>query len=297
MLRQAPGLVASPALLKLGMKYRGAILSAGVKFLSGHAVTEATGEGRVSRVVFSPLAADGTPRAGGARTLEADALVVGYGLTSSTEFARMMALDMAFDRVLGGWVPKRSAELETSRPGVFGAGDGCGIGGVELATLEGRRAGLAVAKRLGAVADGEAEKLDATLARMNRFRRALSAAYLLPQDVQLATEDTFVCRCENVTRGKVQTAAREFRGDFGRVKAATRISMGSCQGRNCLSTCAAIVSRECTVPLESLAPPRMRAPARPIPLSSLLAETLGPAREPGIDDGVQKEDAAEAQPS
>ena len=294
MLRHAPGLLASPALLLLGMKYRMAILAAGVKLLTGHAVTQATGDKHVEQIVFAPVGTDGMPREAGARTFEIDSLVTGYGLSPSTEFARMMGLDMHFDRVLGGWVPQRSQELETSRAGVFGAGDGCGIGGVELATLEGTRAGLSVARRLGFRIDTQAREADAALARMNKFRRALAAAYLLPTEVQLATADTLVCRCENVTLARVQAAAREFNGDFTRVKSATRIAMGSCQGRNCLGTCAGIVSRECAISLESLVPPRMRPPARPIPLSSLLAETLGPAHEPGIDDGVQREDSAQS---
>jgi hypothetical protein len=294
MLRHAPDLLASPALLRLGMKYRMAILAAGVKFLTGHAVTQATGDGHVEQVVFAPLGADGKPGVAGARTCEIDSLVTGYGLTPSTVFARMMGLDMRVDGVLGGWVPQRSQELETSRSGVFGAGDGCGIGGVELATLEGTRAGLSVARRLGFGVDAQASEADAALARMNKFRRALSAAYLLPTDVQLATAETLACRCENVTFARVRAAALEFNGDFTRVKSATRIAMGSCQGRNCLGTCAGIVSRECAVGLESLAPPRMRPPARPIPLSSLLSETLGPAREPGIDDCVQREESAQS---
>jgi NADPH-dependent 2,4-dienoyl-CoA reductase/sulfur reductase-like enzyme len=286
MLRQAAGLLASPALLRLGIKYRGAIMAAGVKLLTGHAVTKATGSGRVQQVLISPIGTDGRPGSKGGFTVEVDSLVTGYGLSPATEFAQMMGLDMHFDRILGGWVPRRSTELELSRAGIFGAGDGCGIGGVELATLEGRRAGLSVARRNGLPVDALVNEVDAKLGRMNKFRRALSAAYLLPNDVQLATPDTLVCRCENVTLAKVQAAARESCRDLSHLKFATRISMGSCQGRNCLSTCAGILSHECALPIESLVPPRMRPPVRPIPMTSLITETLSAAREPSIEDGV-----------
>lgn len=286
MLRQTPSLLQVPSLLALGLKYRARLLAAGTRFLSGYAVVEALGDGCVQRVTLAPLGHDGQVLGRDRRVYDVDALVSGYGLTPSSEFARMMGLAMCFDPLLGGWVPERGDDLATSMAGVYGAGDGCGIGGVELATAEGRHAALSVAARLGKDVGAAFESSARRLARLNRFRRALSAGYRLPAPLHLARPETTVCRCENVSEARVAAAARTFDGDLWRIKSATRLSMGSCQGRNCLSSCAAIVARECGVALDTLPPPRMRSPARPIAIASLLGETLGPAREPDVDDGA-----------
>lgn len=287
MLRQAPGLVASPALLRLGLKYRAAVLGAGVPFLSGHAVVSVGGTAGVERIDLAPVGLDGTPRSGRVRSFEVDAVVTGYGLTPSTEFARMVGCAMQYESLLGGWVPQRSASLETSIDGIYGAGDGCGIGGVEVATVEGQVAAFSVAAQLGVSVETSSAAALRQLGRLNRFRGALGRAYRLQHELQLATDDTTICRCEDVTRARLRAAAREFDGNVWRIKSATRVSMGSCQGRNCLSSCAGIIAQECGMALKDLPPPRMRAPARPIPLASLLGETLGPAREPDVQDGVK----------
>lgn len=282
MLLQAPGLLLSPALLALGIRYRTALLRAGVPFMNGHAMVEATGDQRVEQIVVAPLDAHQVPCRDKARTFAVDALVVGYGLAPSTEIDRMIGCTMRTDALLGGWVPQRSALLETSIDGIYAAGDGAGIGGVELALVEGRLAGSAVALRLDPTTSAGVGGPQRQLHRLDRFRYALSAAYALPEPLSLASDETTVCRCEDITQGEIRTAARACDGDLSRIKSSTRLSMGRCQGRNCLASAAAIIARECRVPLDSLPPPRMRPPARPIPIASLLAEVLGPAREPDM---------------
>ncbi|MEO7243345.1 MAG: NAD(P)/FAD-dependent oxidoreductase [Variovorax sp.] len=286
MMRQIAGLTSAPALLGLGLKYRARILAAGVPMLSGYAAAGAGGIQRIDKVSLAPVGSDGRLLVAQTRNFDVDALVTGYGLSPSTEFARMIGCAMHFDPLLGGWVPQRSAALETSIQGIFGAGDGCGIGGVEVATAEGRVAARAVADRLGVTHDRQHVTAGRGLDRLNRFRCALSAAYELKAELQLADDETVICRCEDVTRGRVRAAAREFGGDLRRIKSATRVSMGSCQGRNCLSSCASIVAKECAIPLQSLPPQRMRSPARPIPLASFLGETLGPPRAPVASDSM-----------
>ena len=282
LLRQTPRLLLSPRLLALGVGYRAAMLRAGVPLMNGHAVVVATGEQRVERIVIAPLDAHQVPRHERARTFAVDALITGYGLTPSTEIARMIGCTMRNEPLLGGWVPERSAALETSIEGIYAAGDGAGIGGVELAVVEGRLAGSAVAARLGRPIPGTLAGAVRQLRRLDRFRLALSAAYALPEPVALATDETTICRCEDITQGEIRKAARDCDGNLGRIKSSIRLSMGRCQGRNCLVPAATIVASECRVSLDSVRLPRMRPPARPIPIGSLLEEALGPAREPDM---------------
>ncbi|HWQ58289.1 MAG TPA: pyridine nucleotide-disulfide oxidoreductase, partial [Clostridia bacterium] len=70
---------------------------------------------------------------------------------------------------LGGSVPVRNGEYETSVPGVFVAGDASGIEEASAAMVEGALAGLYAARRAGYVHPVEAE----TAARLRAELRAL----------------------------------------------------------------------------------------------------------------------------
>jgi NAD(P)H-nitrite reductase large subunit len=50
---------------------------------------------------------------------------------------------------------------------------------------------------------------------------------------QLATDDTEICRCEEVTVGDVRRAIRDGVITLNALRGATRIGMGRCQGRYC----------------------------------------------------------------
>jgi NADPH-dependent 2,4-dienoyl-CoA reductase/sulfur reductase-like enzyme len=179
----------------------------------------------------------------------------------------------------GGWLPVRNVDLETSRPNVFAAGDGAGIGGVERALAEGRLVGMLAARRLGrAGGDGGTErKLRASLTRMDRFRTGLERLYRPPCSyLDLVTPKTTICRCEEVSFDDIETWRSRGLATGTALKAATRIGMGRCQGRNCLATLAELLAREGSVPVESVPMPRVRPPLRPVLIGDLLQEDLPP---------------------
>jgi NADPH-dependent 2,4-dienoyl-CoA reductase/sulfur reductase-like enzyme len=113
---------------------------------------------------------------------------------------------------------------QTSIPGIYCAGEGTGIGGVDLALTEGRIAGLA--------ASGQASQLDAVIARRRRWKKfaaRLARAFTLrPELATLAGDDTIVCRCEDVRHSELRTHA-----SWRSAKLQTRCGMGPCQGRVC----------------------------------------------------------------
>jgi hypothetical protein len=283
---QAARLAAAPSILRLGASYRAILLRAGVPYRTGETVVAAEGDGEVRAVTLAPIDAAGRPERARARRVEVDTLVVGFGLAPSVELTSLLGCAHAFDPLRGGWLPVRSPALETSVPGVFAAGDGAGIGGVELALVEGRLAGLGAALRLGRAKPGRAEarrrSLVACRARLDRFRAGLERVFAPPASyLDILTEDTIVCRCEEVTWGELGARLAEDHGATAtvmvRLKAATRAGMGRCQGRNCLATLAAIVARAQGLAVGELAWPRVRPPARPIPLGDLLHEPIPPA--------------------
>ena len=150
--------------------------------------------------------------------VDCDYLACGFHLVPNTELPALLGCSIA-----GGHVATNEL-LETSIPGVYCAGEPTGIGGVELALLEGEIAALAAS---GQVA--RARKLARHRRRKLAFVRALDHACTLdPQLRALPADETLVCRCEDVPYGALCA-----RSNWREAKLHTRCGMGPCQGRIC----------------------------------------------------------------
>jgi NADPH-dependent 2,4-dienoyl-CoA reductase/sulfur reductase-like enzyme len=169
---------------------------------------------------------------------------------------------------------ERDDDGRTSVPGIFVAGDGGGLAGARAARAQGTLAGIAAARALGRTIapDGtrEEDAARSALARALAFQRALWTIYAAPPlDWQLATPETVVCRCEEVTRGEIEGALDVPDAAIGGVKRDTRAGMGRCQGRYCGPLLAqAACARSGMVPDEHafFAP---RAPVKPVALRAI----------------------------
>jgi thioredoxin reductase/bacterioferritin-associated ferredoxin len=282
-----PRLAAQPALLRRGLAYRAGLARAGIPLRWGQTVIEARGGDEVGEALVAPIDRTGRVDRARARAIQVDTIVVGFGLTPATELTRLFGCAHEWRPARGGWIPWRSADLETSVPGVFAVGDGAGIAGSETAILEGRLSGLLAAARLGRCPAAEAttagRRLRARLSRLTRFRMGIETLYSpLPDFLSLLTPETIVCRCEEVTAGQLlEGLARGFTS-INALKGATRIGMGVCQGRNCLRTLADLVARERQSLPADLVYPQARPPARPVRLGDLVREDIPPAAPPGM---------------
>jgi NADPH-dependent 2,4-dienoyl-CoA reductase/sulfur reductase-like enzyme len=203
------------------------------------------------------------------RRVACDAVGASFGLRPEAQLADLAGCRFAFAADARQWLPERSGEGRSSVAGVYLAGDGAGIGGADVAELQGRRTALAVLEDLGRGVDRrEVARLDRALARQARFRRALDAAYPFPAHlIDTIGDDEIVCRCEGVSVGALHHAARE-RGarEVNRVKALTRIGMGRCQGRVCGDTAAELLARACGEDIERMGRLRGQPPVKPIPI-------------------------------
>ncbi len=113
---------------------------------------------------------------------------------------------------------------ESTRRGVYCAGESTGIGGVELSLVEGQTAGYAAAGQTE-----KAQSLFAERTRLKRFANRLNRAFAPnPALKALAAPDTIVCRCEDVTHEKIGRYH-----SWREAKLHTRCGMGPCQGRVC----------------------------------------------------------------
>ena len=172
-----------------------------------------------------------------------------------------------------GLVPELDAWGMTSRDGLYAAGDIAGIAGAEAAVLRGRIAGLGLAHRLGKLSEAEAVRRAAPLRRSLRrhlgLRRFLDALYPARPEHTFLSEDTLVCRCEEVTAGQVRAAAREYPGGVDHVKAHTRAGMGPCQGRQCGSAVSQLLAQEYGCGADQVGFFRLRPPLKPVTLREL----------------------------
>ncbi len=160
---------------------------------------------------------------------------------------------------------------ETSRKGLFVAGDAGGIGGWAAATVSGEIAAIGIAARLGVTSDPDAFRKQARLRQRKQkalaLRTFLDAAYPPPR--HQIDGDIVVCRCEELTASIVRNAATICGPDINAVKAATRCGMGPCQGRQCGYTVQAIIADTYERPAQEIGFYNIRPPLKPVTLGEI----------------------------
>lgn len=264
--RHGFGLLAEPATLLKGLWYTARNLLSGVPIRAGVKSLSVEGDGRVEALVW-------TDAGGREHRVACDAVGASFGLRSEAQLADLAGLRFVFEPLTRQWIPERSTAGRSSRPEVYLAGDGAGIGGADVAELQGERAALALLEDLGLAVDGaRVAALESRLARHRGFRVSLEKAYPFPAHIAEAIADEeIVCRCEGVTAGELRrTATERDAHEMNRLKAFTRCGMGRCQGRVCGQAAAEVLSQARGVPIEAVGRLRGNAPVKPIPVKEAL---------------------------
>jgi D-hydroxyproline dehydrogenase subunit alpha len=149
---------------------------------------------------------------------ECDYLATGYGFRPNVELGVVLGCALCGDSI-------RVNELqETATRDIYAAGECTGVGGVDLAVIEGQIAGFAAAGW-----SNVPSKLLAARLRARQFAKVLNETFELRGELRsLVHDDTILCRCEDVRWGMVKDcrSRRE-------AKLYTRFGMGPCQGRIC----------------------------------------------------------------
>lgn len=229
-----------------------------VPVLARHTVLRAHGEEQLTGVTVAALDARGRVRPGTERRLPCDTLAVSHGMLPHTDLAETLGCR------LDGLTVAVDAEQRTDVPGVWAAGEATGVGGARLALAEGHIAGRSIAARLRDATPDQGQWAPAARvrARLRASAGALDAVFAPPAGwAERVTDDTVVCRCEEVTAGAVRAGLALGAGDARTVKLLTRAGMGWCQGRMCAPAVAGLTGCEPT--------PSRRPFARPVPLGVL----------------------------
>jgi len=125
------------------------IRRAGIPVLTRHTILEAYGDGRVEGAVIAEIDDKWQPVSGTERKIPCDTICLAVGLSPLTELAWQAGCEMAYIRELSGHVPLLDNKLESTRPGIYCAGDVSGIEEASSAMVEGRLAGISAAVSLG----------------------------------------------------------------------------------------------------------------------------------------------------
>jgi NADPH-dependent 2,4-dienoyl-CoA reductase/sulfur reductase-like enzyme len=207
-------MLASPSRLWQGAGYIARI--GALNYHSDSWVVSAHGDGRVEHAVVSVR--------GKARQVECDVVCSGFGLLPSVEIALLAGCE-----VVSGVLQVDDLQ-ETSVPGTFGAGEVCGVAGLENALAQGTLAGLCIS---GREPPGDVR---AEVRRGRALQKTLSSVFAPRREVlELAESSTLLCRCEDV-----ELAAIRAHSEWRQLKLQTRVGMGACQGRTCGGATAAI---------------------------------------------------------
>ena len=173
-------------------------------------VLEAHGEKKLESVTVL--------RDGKKQTIPCDYLACGFHLVPNVELALLAGC-----RIKNGCVEVDGLQ-QTSVPNIFCAGEPTGVGGLDASLLEGKIAGYAVTGR-----SQQAKSFLRQRDKQREFASALAHTFQLRTELKnLATQDTIVCRCEDVTLGRLKQ-----QNSWREAKLYTRCGMGPCQGRVC----------------------------------------------------------------
>lgn len=178
------------------------------------------------------------------RKVKCDLAAIGWGFTADTSLAGALSLKqiVAKDEGVAVWVDENQ---QSSIRGIFAAGEITGIGGSELSIAEGVIAGLAAAAFAGYTTLISKDHRDARR-RKQEFASALINSYPVKAGWQSwLSEETIICRCEEVKYSKLKFAVTELGATDSRTaKLLSRCGMGMCQGRICGRSVVDLVANE-----------------------------------------------------
>lgn len=230
-----------PAKALEGVEYTAAMLKHRIAYRPRTVITEVLGVDRVTGVRTARVRTDGTLVTGSERQIDGiDTVGLGWGFTPQMELPVQLGVGTRQD-VDGSLIAIVDEDQRSTVPGLFIAGELTGVGGAALAVVEGRVAGRAAAleatgqRAAAGTAFGPTSGEARAIARQRSFANAMHLAHPVPAGwQQLVTDDTIVCRCEEVRAGALRESRESLAGeDLRTQKGQNRAGMGWCQGRVC----------------------------------------------------------------
>ena len=240
---------------------------AGVKIISGVTDVVLEGDVKVSGVTY---------RAGGVtRHLASDLVGLHEGVIPAQQLTRSLGCAHVWDEISTCFRPVADPFGATSVPGILVAGDAGGIGGARAAEHAGRIAAGEMLRRAGRIDATARERMIEWDIREHAahlaLRPFLDRLYAPAAWLAAPADDVVVCRCEEITAGRIRAAARDGAQGPNQAKAFLRAGMGPCQGRICGPVVSQLMAAEHNTGVDAAGYYRIRPPLKPITVGALAA--------------------------
>ena len=264
-----------PYLLK-GLKLLATLKKAGVQRFTAARNLSIKGEDVASALHFET--------AKGPKTLPCKTIFLHHGVTPNIQISQSLGLQHAWDDGQFCFTPQLDDWGQSSKETIFIAGDGAGIGGAKVAELSGRLAALQLASKLGFLSKPERDRIADPIKTKKRLELAarpfLDRAYPPCKEAIEPKDDTIICRCEEVTAGRIRQLAELGAPGPNQVKTQSRSGMGPCQGRNCGLSVSMLMSQATGKSMDEIGYFRIRTPLKPVTLGELASLHQGTAERP-----------------
>jgi bacterioferritin-associated ferredoxin len=274
-LRHLPRALRAARDLYKGLGWVAAVRRSGMPIVRHGMGIEAIGHGRLEALRFQ------TPGGADAQ-FAAQTLLVHEGVIPSIHPALSLGCAVDWNQEQDCYVPRLDAWGESSQNNVFIAGDGAGIAGAKAAQLRGELAALRAAVKLARLSEAtaalEARPVRKRLAHELALRPFLDALYKPRAEIFAPTDETIVCRCEDITAREIRELAETGQPGPNQIKTFTRAGMGPCQGRLCGYTVTRILAEAQQRPVAEVGFFHVRPPLKPVTLGELAC--LHPRKPP-----------------
>lgn len=268
------GALGAPRMLGKGLRMLWKLRRASIPVWKQSTGVRIEGDERVRAVSFT--AGSATFR------IAADTVLLHHGIVPNTQISRLLRVKHEWSDEQLAWQPILDDWGQTSLAGFRMAGDGAAIAGALAAEASGAIAAIGAAAALGKFDMTRAQHLAGhwrtRLARQRRIRPFLDTLYRPPEWLTDCSDETVVCRCEEVTAGSVREMARLGCEGPNQTKFFSRCGMGPCQGRMCGITVTQVLAKALNRTPAEVGAYRIRAPLKPVSLGSVaaLAQTPQP---------------------
>jgi len=198
--------------------------------------------------------------------VDCDVIAAGWGFAPDVTLGGILHCQQIVD-LDGTVIFMVDREQRSSQANIWIAGEATGIGGADLALIEGEIAALSA---LGIRIPWRSR---INRYRLKKFARALQVSYPVGNGWQSwVKEDSKICRCEEVSLGEICSSVTELSANDARTsKLFTRAGMGMCQGRICSRNVSEIIAEQthCKVADQERIAYSNRPIAAPISLGAL----------------------------
>lgn len=121
----------------------------GVPIYTNHAIKKAIGKEKLEKAIIWEVDENKEPVPGSEKELDVDVICISVGLSPLVDLLMQAGCEMEYVPSLGGITPVIDENYETTKKGIFVAGDAAGVEEASMAMVEGYIAGLCVAESLG----------------------------------------------------------------------------------------------------------------------------------------------------